>query len=275
MKKTMTAEEFLAQLQQDPTWSAQQREAAKREALFTKEFSLQERPILEKLAEVGFDVASLGNVAEIGDKLPLPASAVQVLLACLSEAHWRVQESIVRLLAAVNQRFDGRVLADLFDDTLRQDTEKMPTEQAVALGQLRWAIGNTIASARPLGVSDWLRERILDRRLGRSKEMLLIAAARILDPRNAIDLIVPHFEEFPAQCALALAECGGESELNFLREGLSSVQGETAKEMARAIRRLEARLNEGTGVKRGRSSFSLDQGQVPIVNATAGAVKMG
>jgi hypothetical protein len=151
---------------------------------------------------------------------------------------------MVRLLAAVYKPFDGQALTRLFDETLRQDTDKMETEHALALGDLRWAIANTIACARPLGVANWLRKTIRDPRLGQSKEMLLIAAARILDGREAADLILPYFDEFPAQSAMALGECGGYGELQFLEEKLGCVKGEPKKAVHRAIRQIRKRLSD-------------------------------
>jgi hypothetical protein len=136
-------------------------------------------------------------------------------------------------------------LTRLFDHTLCEDTDSMIAERAVALNDLRWAIANTIACTRPFGVSKWLRRTLQDPRLGQSKQMLFIAAARMLDASEAAALIAPFFEEFPAQCASALGECGGEKELSFLRDKLTLVTGETKKELKRAIRRIQKRISDG------------------------------
>ncbi len=79
-KKTTTAEELLAQLRRDPEWVAQQQETARRQAASRTEFAVHERPILEALSDVGFEIPSLEAIELIEDKLPLPKPAVDVLL---------------------------------------------------------------------------------------------------------------------------------------------------------------------------------------------------
>jgi hypothetical protein len=239
-----TAGELTAELQKDPQWVARQKADQEYRDLLGAEFSRLEFRVLEDLQKLGLDVPSVGNGRFFEKYMPLSSEIVNVLLKWLPNVHWRVQEPIVRLLTTASKPFDGQVLASLFDYTLSLDTDKLDTDHAIALGPLRWAIGNAIAEARPYGISDWILRTAKDRLVGKSKEMLLVAVGRMFPAETAREILLPLFEEYPLFCAHGLGEKGGEIELEFLTKQRDSFKGESKKVFDRAIRKIERRLKK-------------------------------
>ena len=69
-----------------------------------------------------------------------------------------------------------------------------------------------LRSACQLGITDWILEKIDDPTLGKSKEMLLIAIAKLIDHKDAARVLVKYFDEYPAQSERLLARL--EEEVN-------------------------------------------------------------
>ncbi len=131
-KEPITATELLSQLQKDPDYARMMREKDEQIARNRAEFETLERPVVDELHRIGIMVPSVGNAAFFEGYVPLSDPAVKVLLRWVPRAHQRVQECLVRLLAAAAHPFDGRVLAELFDQADSED--------------LRWVIANTLAA---------------------------------------------------------------------------------------------------------------------------------
>src|SRR5437773_1475222 len=91
----------------------------------------------------------------------------------------RLKEPLIRLMASPSKPYDGNVLTTLFDKTFEGDLDQCELSEAIYTKGIRWAIANTIAEARPTGISDWILEKLESQTLGESKKMLLIAGGRL------------------------------------------------------------------------------------------------
>src|SRR5688500_15433438 len=125
-KEGMSAKEFY----ETPEYQERLRQFEETCARNVAEYKELEQSILEELAAVGMDVPSIGISKNLADFMPFSHEVTSVFLRRLPDAHPRIQDTLVPLLAAARP-FDGRPLIELFD--------RSPNEQ------LRWQIGNTIA----------------------------------------------------------------------------------------------------------------------------------
>lgn len=223
-RRPMTAKELMAELENDPEYKAGLRAQEERLSAIRE----SEQVVIRKLEDVGVTADSLADLRR--RYFRLPGEVVQVLLRSLEYAVPQVQDEIVRTLASVEQPFDARALTRLFETT-ESDS-------------LRWAIANTLAELRPLDVRQWLIDTLARREYGKAREMLPLAIARTASPSVANQVLLSHFDEMPGHVALALAESGGPSELEFLRRTAPSTKGWVRKEIDRAVRRIAKRIAE-------------------------------
>lgn len=240
-KRAITAQELLGELRKDSKWVAQQQKDEEERKRLFEEFVAAEQPVLKDLIKLGIDVPTLGDANYVAPYLPLSAGAVAVLLRWVPHVSWRVKDAIVRLLACPSTPYNGTMLTELFDATLKIDLDKEELRTGIYISDLRWSIANTIAEARPIGISEWVAEKVRDPSLGKSKEMLLVALARLLPSQVAIPLLKEAFTEYPVHTALALSEIGEESEVSFLRENLASVDRSVRESIVSSIRHIEKR----------------------------------
>lgn len=228
-KDEITAAELMARLLQDPTYL---REEAKRSAAEEKQRSAllsALKPVVDDLRTVGITVDSIDDLAV--RHAPLRNEAVNVLLKWLFGVQQvRAREQIVRALGAAANSFPGQALAETFDQTNDES--------------LMWAISSTIASAQPTGIADWLRERVLDSRIGKPREMLVVAIARLLPSHEAKHLLRKLLNEFPGHAALALSEIGGLEDISLLEEGKTGASDWQRVEIEKAIRRIQQRFSD-------------------------------
>jgi hypothetical protein len=140
-------------------------------------------------------------------------------------------EMLVRLIGASRERYDGKVLADLFDN--------------VSSENLRWVIGNTIAETKPAGISEWIISVIKNKKFGRDREMFCLAVARQISPEKANKVLREVFEDLPGHSAMGFSECGGAEELIFLKRKLPSITKTwVKKETEKAIKKINKRINK-------------------------------
>jgi hypothetical protein len=126
----------------------------KREAESLKQMRELERPVIADLRRCEIKAKDLNSL-----KVALPAAAVEVLLGHLlrlsadpipglkgthSRENLYVQDQIVRCLYCAESTFDGRPLAEAFDNSWDES--------------LRWIILAVIADQKPSGITDWLEE---------------------------------------------------------------------------------------------------------------------
>ncbi|HTE47908.1 MAG TPA: hypothetical protein VK636_21885 [Gemmatimonadaceae bacterium] len=225
-RKPVSAGEFMAELNADPAY--EERRFAQEEAQTARIHAVAAitAPLLDELAANGYSITGLHELAQ--RYAPLPASVVAALLDWLPRVgDPGVQEEIVRALAAANAPFPGVVLTELFEAT--------PVEL------LRWAIANTIAEARPTGVDTWVAQALLNEQYGRAREMLTLAAARLVDRENANAILQSLLDEFPLHVPMALGEIGDERAARLLEARLEGAKGAQRKELESALRRIRKR----------------------------------
>ncbi len=225
-RKGMTAEELMAQLQMDPGYVQRQAERADARELREAEVASATRPLRERLAEQGYEVSRLDQlVPEYG---PLAPEVVRTLLEWLPTSEdLAVQEQIVRALAASSSQFPGEKLAKLFDETGSET--------------FRWAIANTIAEARPDGITDWALERLQQPSTGKAREMLTLAVARLAPPEVANPILLGLLDDLTGHVAMALAESGGPEEAAALERLSSGTDGWVKQEIVKAVHSIRRR----------------------------------
>ena len=139
------------------------------------------------------------------------------------------RESLVRALILADKPFDGQVLMELFDD---------PDSSFY----LKWAIGNTIASAKVRNVTQWLKSKFETLSLGKEKEMLVYALGEYLNEEEARDCLIKIFDNYPLHAADTLAKIGRREDLDFLLSKLATYKGPGRGSINKAIKKLEKKL---------------------------------
>ena len=228
-KRPMTAAELMAQLEADPNFQRTRAEKEQRRAARSAELGAIKQPILDDLRRIGVEAESIEAVTE--RYAPLSPPIVEVLLHWLPRvADDRTKESLIRSLGAAGEPFDGRSLVEAF----MHDASET----------LRWPIANTIAEARPFGVTDWLVEAAKNPAFGAARQMLVLALARLAPAETAAPILLSLLDELPGHVAAALAEVGREAELHALQDRVGQVDGWEKAEFLKAIRKIESRLRK-------------------------------
>ena len=225
-EKAITAAELLARMQSDEETARTQRARADlaREQVRLILDTLQ--PVLDDLAVLGIRSDSLEDVA--GRYGPLSADVGDVLRSWLPRLdHPRAAEQVVRLIGAVSGPVPGRELAELFDAT--QDMS------------LRWAIANTLSLVSVSGIAQWLQERAVDPNSGKAREMLLMAALRLLPAEISADIARRSLDEHPGHAAMVLGEVGTIQDVKPLSSLRLSAANWIAREIDAAVSKIRAR----------------------------------
>ena len=223
----MTAAELKARLNRDLEFRAREDRRDQEEALNVARFEALAAPILQNLSAVGVTPSSLDNLAQ--EYAPLSSDVAEILLSWITRSTDRyLQESLIRSLAATGARFNGQPLVEVFENTQSE--------------VLRWAIANTIAEARPSGITNWLFSAVQDAAYGDARQMLCLAVARLGSQQSANNILVSVFDQLPGHVAMALAECGGRREIGLLREKRAKYGGWIKKEIDKAVRAISKRL---------------------------------
>src|SRR6266566_255735 len=224
-KRGMTAEAFAAQLKADPAYQAKLGQDAETSARVQE----AEAVLMKALASRGYRAASLDEL--VRSHAPLSHDLAAALVESLRQvSEPSLLEGIVRALGAARETFDARPLAQLFE--------------ASDSSTLRWAIANTLAETRPAGLGDWLLRALQERRYGKAREMLALAAARTNRPEVVNPILVRLLGELPGHVALALAESGGVTELDDLRRAYASATGWEREQIGRTVNMIERREEE-------------------------------
>ena len=224
-KRDKTAEEFAAQLKSDPTYQAK----LARQAETTARIQAAEATLMKALASKGYRASSLGEL--VRGHTPLSHDLADALVESLGQvSEPGLQEGVLRALGAARARFNVGPLIELFEQT---DSTT-----------LRWAIANTLAETRPAERGDWLIRALKDRRYGKAREMLALAAARANPPEIVNPILVRLLDELPGHVALALAETGGLGELDALRRAYANATGWEREQIGRSVNTIERREAE-------------------------------
>ncbi len=222
-KKPLSAAEFAAQLRQDPDYLAKQAQQAKRVA----DIEAAERRAMDYLASRGYTGTSIQDLVQ--RYAPIPRGLAEALLDLVGKLEDpNVIESVVRALGTVREDLDPSPLIRLF--------ERVSSEN------LRWAIANTLAEARPRRAGAWSLRALQESAYGKAREMLLLAAARTNPPGVANPVLVAMLGELPAHAALALAETATVQELPALEQAYANSSGWQREEIGRALSVTRRRL---------------------------------
>ena len=193
-KRAIAVEDLLKELGQDEEFLQREKEKDQNRQFEVLQLRLLEEPILRDIERAtGNTITSLAALPL--QNAPLSAAVVDILLKWLRQVEQEeIQEAIVRSLAVSGVEFDGAILVELFENT--------------SSDLFRWAIANTIAEARPAGITDWLLRVVSDSRYGDARQMLLLAVARLAPTSVANKVLWEVFDELPGHAADGLAESG-------------------------------------------------------------------
>jgi hypothetical protein len=235
-KGPITAGELQAILRGDPEFRRMIEERQRRHQEAVAPSLRVQKEILRDLRKsVGVKAQSLADLPGVTEISP---EIVQVLLRWLPIVERPNEKAaIVRTLGAARQPFDGRPLADLFEQTDNQ--------------MLRSAIANAIACARPTGVSEWILGALKNREFGDARAFLCEAVARLTDRDVANRALLEVFEEMPGYSAMGLAISGSKREMAFLASRRHSHEPWIRKEIRMAIRKIGKRLAAEATSERG------------------------
>lgn len=226
-KGRLTAAEFVAQLQADPEYVAQREQHRATLAAHAARRQEMLAPILAEITASGYPAVTLDDL--IHTHSPLPAAVSDILLDRLPRTDdVVVQEQLVRALGA-GRGFPAQTLLELFERT------DAPL--------LRWAIANTLAEGRPSGAAAWLRAAVINPAYGDARQMMPLALARVDDPSTANRILREVFDELPGHVALAWAESGGAEELEILRQARGRFKAWVRREIDKAIKAIERRID--------------------------------
>lgn len=223
-------EDLLKKLSQDEEFVERQKEEDQKRQIQVLQLRLLEEPILRDIEKASANpVTSLAALQNV----PLSVAVVDVLLTWLGQIEQEeIQAAIVRSLTASGVEFDGAILVELFENS--------------SSDSLRWAIANTIAEARPVGITDSLLRVVPDSSYGDARQMLLLALARLVPATCANKVLWDVFDELPGHAADALAESGDSHALEELRKRRNSYKGWVRNRIDRAIRFITRKLKPKT-----------------------------
>jgi hypothetical protein len=228
-KSWVTAEELMAELQQDPEFKKQQTEREHAYEARMQRVRVAAEPVVHQLQSAGFAIHAVEELAP--RYAPIPGPAIRILLSWIPRVQEEaVREMIVRALAATTEPFDGRPLAHAFESSNSES--------------FRWAVGNTMALANPTGVEEWVVKAVANPNSGKARETLAIATARLAPPDVASRTLTPLLEEFPVSVAQAMALFGGPAEAALLEQRREHSKGWQRKEIDKALRALRRRSRE-------------------------------
>jgi len=221
----MKANEFMKKLEQNPEYQKLQEKKHQEKQTKISEINEIEHPFIEILHANGFneikDTSDLLRLKKVDNKLR------EILLQWIPKMSnkYNSQENLVRALAVANNPFDGAVLISLFD--AQESTEN-----------LRWAIGNTIASTAVENISDWLENKLTDAKQPKENQMLVYAVIKYFDREKAKKILSTLFEKHPLQVADAFTYIGNHYDAGFLKEKSRKFKGEALDEINKAIKKL-------------------------------------
>jgi hypothetical protein len=231
-EEAITAGELLSRLQKDPAYVRMMQEKDAEMARNAAEFAALEAPILSDLHKIGVHVASIGDSSLLAKYMPLSEAAVKLLLDWAPKAPSRVQECVVRLLAAVAKPYDGRPLAELFDRT--------------ESSHLRWVIANTFEAAGPLMIADWLDHKLTGCEPSDATGPLFRAFVRVADPDSQVGMARALLNVIPDAVAPVLGKLGTEADIGNIERQASREESAIQRKLAVAVQRIRRRASNAT-----------------------------
>jgi hypothetical protein len=186
----------------------------------------EERIVCEKLAEIGVNIDS---IEELKKKACWSPKSVQVVLDLIPEMkEENIQEALIRVLAVPVKSYSGEKLVQYFSETCSPN--------------IKWVIANTIYSAQPTGISDWVVSAVQNPDYGYTREMLILALPKLVPASRAIPVLLSVLQQIPGHTAMALGRVGGMNELKVLETYEEALKPWERKEFDRAIKKIKKRL---------------------------------
>jgi hypothetical protein len=172
----MSAEELLRNLGDDPQYLKHQKEFEKgleRDRIKHKMF---EQPILSDLAQIGYSYESIDALRRSNRNYGPAIPILQKWLSLTSDPD--IKESLVRALSVPWAKKEAM-------DSLIKEFHKVPDNQA----NVRWAIGNALEVLSSDDYIDQLIEIASNNRYGASRQMVVLALAKMRDRRRVIPIL--------------------------------------------------------------------------------------
>lgn len=224
--ESITAGESLARLERDPAY--QQRVGKRLDELATIREARQRTlaPLLHELRQRGFEAKSLSDL--VRKYAPLDAGIRPLMHDWFVRVNdSALKDAILNVLANTKGDADGRFLTEQFE--LASDAS------------VQWQIAATIEMTRPSGIEDWLFKTARNPALGKSREMLVLAAGKMLSPERARHVALDVIGDLPGHAATVLQRVGRPEDIATLERAAVSefkwVRTECEKAIAKITRR--------------------------------------
>ena len=220
----MKASDFQKQLEQDPEYQEmkkRQEEEMQKKIAETKEI---EAPFIKFLHQKGFtQINTAGDLT----KSKINTEVQDIILEWLPKISNKQnsQEVLIRALAVTKKPFDGKVLMKLFDSSNSSSN-------------LKWAIGNTIASAFVKNISEWLEDKLTAIEQPMENQMLVYAAIKHFYKEKARLFLTKLFYKHPLQVIDAFTYIGDKRDIDFLLEKRKEVNKVQRAAIDKAIKKI-------------------------------------
>lgn len=225
----MKAIDLLKQLQQNPEYIARQKDKQKELEKKEKEIKLAEIPFIKEVQESGFK--EIKQSSDLLKYKSIPEQLTNILARWIPQINNdnHSQEILIRALAISEVAFDGKFLIDLFD-------------KSSSSFSLKWAIGNTIASAKVLNIDTWIEKKLMSPNQGKENEMLVYAAMKYFPYSKSHLLLRSVFDIYPLQVADAFTYIGKMDDFEFLSAKSKNYQGDVRAEIEKSLKDLEKKI---------------------------------
>lgn len=167
----------MAELEKDPSYQNFLEDSKQRESLNRENYRGEAADLLAELAQVGFDVESIGELRQRRIRYD---EAIPVLVKWLPRVTDRyVKDDLVRTLSVPWARPEAV-------KPLIAEFRRVADHEEIGL---RWAIGNALEVLADDSVFDEIVDIATDRRYGKSREMVVLALGKMKTP-NASEVLV-------------------------------------------------------------------------------------
>jgi hypothetical protein len=225
----MKAIDFMKKLEQDPKYKEMQKGKDEETKNKIAELKIITAPFIEELNNNGFTEIKVPSDLVQLKKVDRKLSELLLKWIPKIDNKYCSQEMFIRALAKADQPFDGRLLIDLFENKEYSSSFK-------------WAIANTIASAKVENILEWLQKKLASSDQPIENEMLVYAAIKYFDRDKSRFFLRTLFEKHPLQVADALTYVGNNDDIIFLEEKRNNLQGVQQTQIDKAIKKLKKKL---------------------------------
>jgi hypothetical protein len=176
--KSKTAAELLAELRQNPEFSARAKLRDEQNEKIQESSRNEQIQLLSELKELGILV---GSVWDLVNSKGSYSAAIPILIRHLSEPHsGGVKEGIVRALTIENA--GPEVLRELIKEFVKQNDDSE--------NSLKWVLGNAIATVAKASDADTLVKLATDRANGKARDMIISSLPRVVKDKARLNAIL-------------------------------------------------------------------------------------